>query len=88
MLAEYSYTGDMILGQNNDPLVEQGSYDLVNLRLAMLFENWDLEVTAWARNLLDEEYIGTSFPGVLQAGKENAYPREPRTYGLTMRMDF
>lgn len=88
VLAEYSYTSDMVLNQNNDPLTEQGSYDLVNLRLAMLFENWDLEVTAWARNLLDEEYNGTSFPGVLQAGKENAYRREPRTYGLTIRMDF
>ena len=88
VLAEYSYTGDMILDQNNDPLTEQSGYDLVNLRVAMLFENWDLEVTAWGRNVFDEEYNGTAFPFPLQAGKEGAYRREPRTYGLTLRKDF
>jgi iron complex outermembrane receptor protein len=87
-LAEYSYTGDMILDQSNEPLSEQDSYDLVNLRIGIMFESWDMELTAWGRNVLDEEYNGTAFPGVLQTGKQIAYRREPATWGLTLRKDF
>ncbi len=87
-LLEYSYTGDMILDQANEPLSEQDSYDLVNLRIGLLFENWDMELTAWGRNIFDEEYNGTAFPVTVQEGKQNAYRREPATWGLTLRKNF
>lgn len=88
VMVEYSYTGDMLLDQSNEPLTEQDSYELVNLRAGILLEDYDIEITAWGRNVSDEEYNGTAFPGVLQDGKLIAYRREPATYGITARMDF
>ncbi len=87
-LLEYTYTGDMVLDQSNDPLSEQSPYDLWNLRVGLYFEQHDIEVTAWGRNIFDEEYNGTVFPAVLQTGKLVGYRREPATYGVTVRKDF
>lgn len=86
--AEYIYTGDMVLDQSNEPLSEQDAYNLVNLRAGLYFTSIDAELTLWGRNIFDEDYNGTSFPGVLQDGKQIAYRREPATYGLTFRKDW
>lgn len=85
---DYTYTGDMILDQSNDPLSLQDSYGLINLRAGILFNEYDAELTFWGRNVADKEYTSTSFPGVLQDGKVVAYPREPVTYGITLRKDW
>ncbi len=85
---EYSYIGDQVMDQNNDPRSEQDSYELVNLHAGLIFDNIATSVTLWARNLFDEEYYGTAFPAVIQDGKQLAYVREPRTYGITLRKDF
>ena len=85
---EFIYNGDMVLDQSNEPLSEQDAYNLVNLRAGLYFESIDAELTLWGRNIFDEEYNGTSFPGVLQDGKQIAYRREPATFGLTFRKDW
>lgn len=87
-LLEWSHTGDMVLDQSNEPLSKQSPYELVNLRIGLIFEEHDMELTAWGRNIFDEEYNGTVFPAVLQTGKLIGYRREPATYGLTLRKDF
>lgn len=86
---EYSYTGDMILDGSNDPLTAQDSYSLMNARLYMNFEKYDMDVILWGRNILDEEYINrTDFNTPLQTGKLNAYVSEPATYGITVKKRF
>ncbi len=47
-----------------------------------------LGVTAWVRNLADEEFITTAFPAVAQAGSISGYPNQPRTFGVTVRKSF
>ena len=47
-----------------------------------------LEVTAWARNLTNDQYISVIFPGVAQAGTLSGYPSQPRTYGGSIRYRF
>ncbi|WP_394728534.1 TonB-dependent receptor [Altererythrobacter sp. GH1-8] len=47
-----------------------------------------LEFTLWARNLLDDRYITTIFPGVAQGLAVSGYPNQPRTYGVTGRFRF
>jgi outer membrane receptor protein involved in Fe transport len=47
-----------------------------------------LEVTAWARNLLDDRYITTIFPAVAQGQAISGYPNQPRTYGVAARFRF
>ncbi|MFT4997345.1 MAG: iron complex outermembrane receptor protein [Chitinophagales bacterium] len=87
-MVEYSYVGDMFLNASNDPLTKQDAYNTVNLRLGLNLEDYQTEITLWGRNIMDEEYLGTSFDAVLQSGKQGAYNREPRTYGLTVNKKF
>ncbi|WJG10734.1 TonB-dependent receptor [Aliiglaciecola sp. LCG003] len=89
VLAEYSYTGDMVLDGSNDPLTTQDAYQILNLRFFMSFSDYDTDVVFWARNVLDEEYINrTNFNTPLQSGKLNAYVAEPATYGITVKKRF
>jgi len=48
----------------------------------------DVSVEAWVRNAFNDEYFQTAFPGVVQNGTFNAYPNQPRTYGVNLRYDF
>ena len=42
----------------------------------------------WGRNIFNDEYVSTVFPGVLQAGVINGYMNSPRTYGVNLRKNF
>ena len=46
------------------------------------------QVSIWARNLFNDEYLITNFPSVAQAGSFNGYPSAPRTFGLNVRKNF
>ena len=61
--------------------------NLVNASLTLALEN-GIEVSAFARNLLNDRYILTVFPGVAQQGTISGYPSAPRTYGGTVRFRF
>lgn len=88
VMGEYTYNSDMVLDQSNEPLSEQGGFGLANFRAGLYLNQYDAEITLWGRNIFDEEYNGTSFPGVLQDGKQIAYRREPATWGITLRKDW
>ncbi|WP_339723940.1 TonB-dependent receptor [uncultured Paraglaciecola sp.] len=86
---DFSHTSEVILDGSNDPYAIQDAYNVVNLRFFMNFEDADLDVVVWARNLLDEEYINrTNFNAPLQTGKLNAYMAEPATFGVTVKKRF
>ncbi len=61
--------------------------NLVNASLTLKLDN-GFEVGAWARNLLNDQYILQIFPSVAQAGSVSAYPSAPRTYGALARFKF
>jgi outer membrane receptor protein involved in Fe transport len=61
--------------------------NLVNASMILQLNN-GLEVGAWARNLLDDQFIITVFDGVAQAGTVSGYPNQPRTYGGLVRFKF
>ncbi len=61
--------------------------NLVNTSITLALAN-GLEVGAFARNLLDDQYIITVFDGVAQAGTVSGYPSQPRTYGGVVRFKF
>ena len=86
---DFSHTSEIILDGSNDPFAIQESYNVVNLRFFMNFEQADVDVVVWARNLLDEEYINrTNFNTPIQDGKLNAYMAEPATFGVTVKKRF
>ncbi len=47
-----------------------------------------LAIQVWARNLFNDQYLTTLFPGVVQAGTINGYPSQPRTFGVLLRKTF
>ena len=59
----------------------------VNASITFIMDN-GFELAAWARNLLDERYLTTIFPGVAQSQTISGYPSQPRTYGVTARYKF
>ncbi|MEL6528625.1 MAG: TonB-dependent receptor [Pseudomonadota bacterium] len=61
--------------------------NLVNTSITLKL-NSGLEVGAFARNLLDDQYITTVFDGVAQSGTVSGYPSQPRTYGGVVRFKF
>ena len=61
--------------------------NLVNASVTLALNN-GFEIGAYARNLLDDEYIVTIFPGVAQGGTISGYPNVPRTYGVVGRYKF
>ena len=61
--------------------------NLVNASTTFSMEN-GLEFGLWARNLLNDQYIGTLFPSVAQEGSISGYPSAPRTYGGVVRFRF
>lgn len=71
---------DNILGLTRDTSVFNGS-------LGFDFDN-GLALRVWGNNLFNHETYTSAFPGVVQAGTVNAYPNQPRTYGIAARYSF
>lgn len=61
------------------------AYDVVNLRLGLRAADRAWDVSLWARNLLDDDYIATVYP-LYGVGDYGAVPADPVTYGLTVRV--
>ena len=85
---EYNYTDEFYMAQDLDENLKNDESHVVNARLGLYGENRTWEVTAWGRNILDEEYyvIGFDIPVLSGYAAINA---PPRTYGVTLnyRMD-
>ncbi len=76
---------DGIAGFN--PNQFQREVNLVNGSVILQLAN-GLEIGAFARNLLNEQFALTIFPGVAQGGTVSGYPNPPRTYGGLVRFRF
>ncbi len=67
----------------------QFTREVNQLNASVAFEmNNGLTLTAWGRNLTDDVYNTTIFPGVAQAGTLNGYRNFPRTYGGSVKFKF
>jgi iron complex outermembrane recepter protein len=75
------------INARRDPRIFQRETNLVNASMILQLNN-GLELGAWARNLLDDQFIITVFDGVAQAGTVSGYPNQPRTYGGLVRFKF
>ena len=86
--ADYNHRSSFFMDANIDPLKRQDGFGLLNARAGIVLEALDLDVSLWARNLLDEDWHGAVFDVPLQDGKLASYLRETRTYGVTLRKRF
>ncbi|PCI64248.1 MAG: TonB-dependent receptor [Kordiimonadales bacterium] len=58
-----------------------------NASLGFEWEN-GMSLNIWGRNLFNDEYFLSAFPGVIQAGTVNGYVSTPRTWGATVGYKF
>ncbi|MDG2087427.1 MAG: TonB-dependent receptor [Arenicellaceae bacterium] len=86
--ADYNYRGNANMDGDADPLKSRGGFGLANARMGMTWLDNDVDLSIWARNLFNEDYLGTYYSVPLQDGKINAYQREPRTIGVSLRKNF
>ena len=47
-----------------------------------------LGISVWGRNLFNDEYFLTAFPGVIQPGTVNGYASTPRLWGVSVSYEF
>ena len=83
------YQDDRFLGANNDPDRVFEETTLVNLRLGIGSAEGNWKVTAWARNLFEDDAIVQIFGGSsLFVPSYNYAPNTPRTVGVDFRYAF
>jgi len=85
---EYSRFSEQFTDSTLDPFTLQDSFEIVNARIAFNIDSWNSTVTLWGRNITDEWYHVGTFDAPFQAGRMNAYPAEPSTYGISFRKNF
>jgi outer membrane receptor protein involved in Fe transport len=85
---EYSYTSSQFTDGDLDPFTKQDSFEIVNVRLGINFDNIASTLTLWGRNITDERYFHGSFDQPIGLGRMNSYPAEPATYGVSFLKNF
>jgi len=87
VFGEYSYTTE--LDRSRDPLKARAGHGLLNLRAGAYFEDAQINLTLWGRNVLGEEYLaGDTIDAPIQDGKLLGFAGAPATYGITLNKDF
>lgn len=84
--ADYQYESNVPLVANVPSSIRR-QVNTINASAGVDFDN-GYSLQFWVRNLNNDEYFLSSFPPPIQAGSFNAYPNQPRTYGVTLRYDY
>ena len=82
------YLSDHNTGSDLDPEKAQSAYALVNARLVFGRQDKGWSVEFWGQNLTDEVYQQVGFDAPIQPGNWNAFLGAPRTYGMTLRLQY
>ena len=84
---EYLYEDEIQIVENIPSSVATREVNMLNASAGFEMDNgWQFGV--WGRNLTDEVWLLSAFPGVAQGGSFNGYPSQPRTYGISIRKSF
>jgi len=87
--ADVIYQDNRFLGANNDPFFVFEETTLVNARLGLASASGKWAVTAWGRNLFEDDAIVQIFGGSsLFIPSYNYAPNTPRTVGVDFRVRF
>lgn len=84
---DYSHYSEIYNDDLNSELLKQDPYGLFNAQFAYYPYGADWTLTLWAKNINDKEYI-VSGDDNIYAGFREANFGTPRTYGLTLRVNF
>ncbi|MBA4073379.1 MAG: hypothetical protein C0497_16380 [Gemmatimonas sp.] len=64
------------------------SYNLVNARATIKFDDPNIELAIWGRNIFGEQYNQNLFNSYLQLGFVAVNPAPPATYGVTVSLQW
>jgi iron complex outermembrane recepter protein len=76
------YQSNQYFSVNNDPLLSQDAYSVANAHVSWTSANEHVTVTAWVRNLADEDYLVGAYD-LAAFGWDQWVVGEPRAYGVT-----
>lgn len=83
--ADYQYESDVQIVDN----IAGVNRETKSLNASLGFNlNNGLSLRLWGRNLTEHETYISAFPGVVQGTTVNAYPNQPRTFGVSARYAF
>lgn len=83
--ADYLYESDVQIVDNIPGITRE--VNLFNASAGVTFEN-GVGIQVFGRNLFNNEYFLSAFPGVVQAGTVNGYASTPRLWGVAVTYDF
>lgn len=83
--ADYYYNSGFYYLAQATPNVEEKAYGTLGASISFLYEPWNLRITAFGRNLLDEEYNLARFPTDFGTNDTIA---PLATYGVRLNYDF
>ena len=83
--ADYSWRDDVPFAYDRASLARQDAYGLLNMMVSANFAGTSLELSLWARNLTDQDYITRAFESDYYV---SATPGDPRTYGVSITYQF
>ncbi len=81
--ADAKYQSQQYFSVNNDPILSQGAYTIANAHVSWTSPGEHATVTAWVRNLADEDYLVGAYD-LASFGWDQWVVGEPRTYGVTV----
>lgn len=86
---EATYVSEFLHSTSQDPrpFARQDAFTLYNASVTLGSDDNSWAVQLWGRNIFDEDYTKGGFPSVGYLGTSyNAYPGDPQTYGITLRI--
>ena len=84
--ADYHYESSAQAVDNVSAAIASRKVSMINASTGVSYETWDLSI--WARNLNNDNYLLSAFPSVAQTGSFSGYPNAPRMFGATLRKSF
>jgi outer membrane receptor protein involved in Fe transport len=84
---EYVYDDEVPVVENVPASIASREVSMFNASIGIKWgDGW--EAMLWGRNLNNDDFLISAFPGVAQPGTYSGYPNQPRTYGITVRTRF
>ena len=81
--ADAKYNDDQYFSVNNDPVLAQDAYSVINARVGYTAASGRFGVALWGRNLGDEQYATGAYD-LAAFGFDQLIVGDPRSYGLTL----
>ncbi|MEO0817966.1 MAG: TonB-dependent receptor [Pseudomonadota bacterium] len=89
---DWQYVGNSNFSDNptDQAIIDAAGYsreqNIVNVSAGLMTPS-GIDMSVWARNLFEDEYLIATAPSVL-TGNYTGFPNQPRTFGVTVRKTF